>query len=62
MLYNVLIKNKARKTFNRENRLDISIEKEIRAFERLQEIFKELIFLVYYNSSRRLYINVDAFK
>ena len=52
MLRDVLIKNKARKAFNRGSRLDISIEKEIRAFERLQEVFKELIFLVYHNFSR----------
>ena len=35
MLRDALIKNKARKTFNRESHLDISIEKEIRAFKRL---------------------------
>ena len=35
MLRDILIKSKARKTFNRESRLDISIKKEIRAFEKL---------------------------
>ena len=55
-------KGRARKSFSRESRLDIPSEAELRSFDRLQEVFREPIFLVHHDPRRRLYADVDASK
>ena len=55
-------KGKARKAFSRATQINTPTESELQAFQRLQEVFREPIFLVHHDLKRQLYADVDALK
>ena len=61
MLKNSFVKSNTRKRFNNDNCLNIFIEIEIVFYKTIQIFFFKFIFFVYYNRTRQLYVNINAF-
>ena len=62
LLKKASIKNKSRQHHSRNTAIDDSFETEIDLFNQLQFAFNRLIFLVHFDKTRTLYIDVDASK
>ena len=61
MLKSFSVKNNARKRFSNDIRLNIFINFKIVFYEIIQKFFFKLIFLIYHDKTRQLYVDVNAF-
>ena len=61
LLKNLSIKKIARKRYNNNIRLNIFIKSKKTFYQIIQEVFFKFTFLVHYNRTQQLYVNVNVF-